>query len=94
MDKAKILKDLIDFKYAHGLFCGRWEDELKMDFAAKEYLKEMKMFAEAYNVEYDKNLEHYIEDEEYEAECYTVERMAYTIYEKVLSELVELLLNS
>lgn len=93
VDKVKILKDLVDLEYAHGLFCGRWEEEKNMDFSSEEYLATVIMFAEVYNIEYDKNLEHYIQDEEYEAKCYTMEYMADVIHEKVLSEIVELLLN-
>lgn len=92
-DKKRVLKDLIDLSYANGLHSGRWEDELKMDMSAEEYLATMTMFAEEYNIEYDKDLSHYIEDEEYEAECYTEDRMAFCIYEKVLDKLIDIIIN-
>lgn len=93
MDKKRILRDLIDLNYTQGLLSGRWENENAMDFAAEEYLATMVTFAEVYNIEYDKDLSHYIEDEEYEAKCYTMERMGYVIKEKVQDKLLELLLN-
>jgi hypothetical protein len=93
MDKKRVLKDLMDLKYAQGLHSGRWENEYTMDSTAEEYLATMIMFAEEYNIEYDKDLSHYIEDEEYEAECYTMDRMGYVIKEKVQDKLLELLLN-
>ena len=91
MDKKKALKDICDLNYAFGLFSGRWEEEAKMDMASEEYLATMTLFAEEYNIKYDKNLSHYIEDEEYEAECYTMMYMADSIYEKTKEKLLEIL---
>lgn len=91
MDKQRILKDLCDLNYSYGYHCGRWTDDNQMDDSAEEFLAIMVTFAEEYNIEYDKNLSHYIQDEEYEAECYTKDEMGYQIYEKVQSKLVEYL---
>ena len=92
-DKKRVLKDLCDLHYANGLHSGRWEDEGRMDSSAEEYLATMIMFAEEYNIEYDKDLSHYIEDEEYEAECYTMDRMGFEIQEMVEKKLLDILLN-
>ena len=91
MDKKRILKDLCDLNYSYGYHCGRWTDDNQMDDSAEEFLAIMVTFAEEYNIEYDKNLSHYIQDEEYEAECYTEDEMGYQIYEKVQSKLIEYL---
>ena len=93
MDKKKALRDICDLYYAYGLHGGRWETEALMDSTAEEFLATMVMFAEAYNVEYDKELSHYIQDEEYEAECYTMDTMGYEIFALVEKKLLDILLN-
>ena len=93
VDKKRALKDLCDLHYAQGLHSGRWENELAMDSSAEEYVKTMKTFADEYNIIYDDDLSHYIEDEEYEAECYTMDRMGYEIFILVEKHLVEIVLN-
>ena len=90
-DKKRVIKDLCDLNYTFGLFSGRWEEENKMDMAAEEYLETMRLFADEYKIEYDKELSHYIEDEEYEAECYTMMYMADSIYDKVKEKLLTIL---
>ena len=89
--KYRILKDLNNLHYAQGLHSGRWEDELQMDSSAEEYLATMVTFAEEYDIEYDKDLSNYIEDEEYEAECYTMDRMGYELFILIEKRLVDLL---
>ena len=92
-DKKRVLKDLRDLHYAQGLHSGRWEDENMMDISAEEYLATMVMFAKEYDIIFDEELSHYIEDEEYEAECYTMDRMGYEIFILVEKKLIDILLN-
>ena len=92
-NKYEILKDLNDLYYAEGLHHGRWEDEEQMDSSAEQYLATMVALAEKYEIEYDKDLSNYIVDEEYEAECYTMERMGseiFLILEEMLADLLEI----
>lgn len=91
VDKKRALRDLCDLNYTFGLFSGRWEEEANMNMASEEYLATMTLFAEEYDIEYDKDLSNYIEDEEYEAECYTMMYMADSIYEKVKEKLLTIL---
>lgn len=92
-DKKRALKDLCDLHYAQGLHSGRWEDENAMDASAEEYLATMVTFAKEYDLIFDEELSHYIEDEEYEAECYTMDRMGYEIFILVEKHLLNILLN-
>lgn len=94
MDKKRILRDLCDLYYAQGLHSGRWEDERAMDSSAEIYLATMVTFAKEYDIIFDEELSHYIEDEEYEAECYTMDRMGYEIFLLVEKHLLEIVLNS
>lgn len=93
MDKKKALRDICDLYYVQGLHSGRWENELMMDASAEEYLATMVTFAEAYEIEYDKDLSHYIQDEEYEAECYTMDTMGYELFILVEKKLLDIILN-
>lgn len=90
MDKKKALRDICDLYYAQGLHSGRWEDELMMDASAEEYLATMVTFAEAYEIEYDKDLSHYIQDEG-EAECYTMDAMGYELFILVEKKILNIL---
>ena len=89
--QAKALRDFGDLQYAYGLHCGRWDNEDFMDSSAEEFLATMIMFAEEYNIEYDKDLSNYIQDEEYEAECYTMDNMGFEIYTIVFKKLIEII---
>lgn len=91
-DNKRVIKDLIDLGYAQGLHSGRWEDELSMDDSSEEYLATMILFAEEYDIEYDKDLSNYIEDEN-ESKCYAMDSMGFTIYLAVKDKLVNILLN-
>ena len=91
IDKKRALKDLCDLYYAQGYHSGRWTDELQMDDTSEEYLATMVTFAEEYDIEYDKDLSHYIEDEEYEAECYTMDNMGYSLFLKIEEKLLTIL---
>lgn len=93
IDKKRALKDLCDLYYAQGYHSGRWTDEAQMDSTAEEYLATMVTFAREYDIIFDEELSHYIEDEEYEAECYTMDRMGYEIFILVEKHLLEILLN-
>ena len=92
-DKVRALRDLCDLNYSYGYHCGRWTDDNQMDDSAEEFLAIMVTFAEEYDIEYDKNLSHYIQDAEYEATCYRMDEMGYQIYEKVKSKLVDIITN-
>ena len=87
------LKDLCDLHYANGLHTGRWEDEYSMDSSSEEYLSTMKTLADKYRLEYDKDLSNYVEDDEYEAECYTMDRMGFELQEIVEKHLLDILIN-
>ena len=89
----EVLKDLCDLHFAEGLHTGKWENEEAMDESAEEYLATMIMLAEKYNLTYDKDLSNYIEDEEYEAECYTMDRMGFEVREIVEKHLLEKLIH-
>lgn len=90
---SEVLRDLCDLHFAEGLHTGKWEDEDAMDESAEEYLETMTMLADKYHLEYDKNLLNYIEDEEYEAECYTMDRMGFEVREIVEKHLLEILVH-
>lgn len=87
------LRDLCDLHFAEGLHTGRWEDDSAMDDSAEEYLATMIALAEKYNIEYDKDLSNYIEDNEYEAECYTMDRMGFEVKELIEKHLLEILIH-
>lgn len=91
--KDQYLADLVHLKFEEGLHCGRWEDEAYMDETAENYLHEMKKLADKYNIEYIDDLSHYIQDEEYEAECYTMDYMAEELKEKVELELLKRIID-
>lgn len=91
--KDQYLADLVHLKFEQGLHCGRWEDERAMDETAENYLYEMKKLADKYNIEYIDDLSHYVQDEEYEAECYTMDCMAAELREKVELELLKRIIN-
>ena len=91
--ESSYLPDLVHLKFEEGLHCGRWEDEGAMDESAEHYLHEMKELADKYNIEYIDDLNHYIQDEEYEAECYTMDYMAEELKEKVELELLKRIIN-
>lgn len=84
-----LLNDLRHINYVEGLHHGRWEDESAMDESADEYLKEMKRVADKYCIEYINDLDAYIEDLEYESECYTKDRMASELRELIECELLK-----
>lgn len=91
MKQIRALRDFGDMNYAYGLHCGRWENEDFMDSSAEEYLDTMIVFAEEYEIEYDKDLSHYIQDEEYEAECYTMDNMGYEIQMLLTKKLLDII---
>ena len=91
VDKKRVLKDLCDLNYAQGYHSGRWTDELQMNDTSEEYLATMVTFAEEYDIEYDKDLSHYVENEEYEAECYTMDNMGYSLFLKIEEKLLIIL---
>lgn len=85
----ELLNDLRYINYVEGLHCGRWEDDSAMDESADEYLKEMIKMADKYGIEYVKDLDYYVEDPEYEPECYTRDRMGSELREMIECELLK-----
>jgi len=91
IDKKRALKDLCDLYYEQGYHSGRWTDELQMDATSEEYLETMKKFAETYEIEYDDDLSHYVQDYEYEAECYTMDAMGYDLFQTIKKKLLDII---
>ena len=91
MDKKEVIEDLIELKYYHGYHCGRWENEYDREDSAEEYLKNMKEFADKYNIQYDDDLNHYADEDDWI--FYKQDEMACTIKDKLEEHLTDLLLG-
>jgi len=48
----ELIDDLKELELIQGTHNGRWQDELDQEDSAKDYLKEMKKFADKYKVSY------------------------------------------
>lgn len=92
IDKKRVLRDLCDLHYANGLHTGRWEDELAREESCEEYLATMITLAEKYHLNYDKNLENYIEDEDNPEYC-TMDTMGFELQQIVEKYLLDIILN-
>lgn len=86
------LRDLCDLHYANGLHTGRWEDEYGREESCEEYLATMVALAEKYHLNYDKNLENYIEDEDNPEYC-AMDTMGFELQEIVEKHLLEILIH-
>lgn len=90
-EKNRALYDYKEIHYYQGYHAGKWTDNNQMDSSADEYLEKMKEFADEWKVEYDPNLSHYITDNQYEAECYTKDKMGYEIFLIVTKKLLDII---
>lgn len=88
----EILRDLCYLHYANGLHTGKWEDELAREESCEEYLETMVSLAEEYHLNYDKNLENYIEDKD-DPEYKVMDTMGFELQEIVEKHLLEILVN-
>ena len=67
----ELINDLKELELIQGTHNGRWRDELDQEDSARDYLEEMKKFADKYNVQYKNELKDnfdsdYWEDEDYD----------------------------
>ncbi len=71
----ELIDDLKELELIQGTHNGRWQDELDQEDSAKDYLKEMKKFADKYKVSYapvlkDNFNEDYWDDEDFDFYTY------------------------